>query len=96
MTAGVLTAAVAAAVASLGGGRSLLSARVWTVATADAARRLGWAANGGGSGGRGGSVNDGGGPPGVEGVWTVHPSAWVPHDDAAVVHAVVARAPAGG
>lgn len=96
VTAGVLTAAVAAAVASLGGGRSLLSARVWTVATADAARRLGWAANGGGSGGRGGSVNDGGGPPGGEGVWTVHPSAWVPHDDAAVVHAVVARAPAGG
>lgn len=90
VTAPVLAAAVAAAVGSLGGGRVLLSARVWTVATAAAARALGRAANGGGGGGDGSGGRSGGAA-----VWTVHPSAWVPHGDAAVVHAVVV-APAGG
>lgn len=97
VTAAALAAAVAVAVASLGNGRVLLSARVWTVATAAAARRLGWAANGGadcgGRGGGGGGNGDGGAR--GRAVWTVYPSAWVPHDDAAVVHAVVV-APARG
>ncbi|GAB0489916.1 hypothetical protein MMPV_001143 [Pyropia vietnamensis] len=97
VTAATLAAAVAAAVASLGSGRVLLSARVWTVATAAAARRLGWAANreAGCGGGGGGESRDGSGGVAGRAVWTVHPSAWVPHGDAAVVHAVVV-APAQG